>query len=277
MLNQHSLSEYMEKGLLQLANGFTNHDVAAMKAELPRVLAERSERTVLEADGKSVRSVYGVHQHNRFFSRLARHPKLIGMAQQILDDNVYVYQSKINLKLPFTGDVWDWHQDYTYWYNEDGMPAPRAVSVAIYLDDVNEFNGPLYFLPCSHHTGAQKHRPAEGRPAGYEDAPSWISNLTAKLKYSIDRDRLHELTLQHGIVAPKGQAGTVLLFDCNIIHASPPNISPFGRAALILTYNRVSNAPAESRRRRPEFLASADSRPLQALPTGRVEFFQHYL
>ena len=277
MLNWSLLSEYNDKGLLQLPNGFTSHDLKAIKAELPRVLAERTERTVMEADGKSVRSVYGVHQHNKFLSRLARHPQLLMMAQQILQDNVYVYQSKVNLKLPFAGDVWDWHQDYTYWCNEDGMPAPQAVSVAIYLDDVNEFNGPLYFLPGSHRSGVQRHRPPEGKPAGYEDAPGWISNLTAKLKYSIDHDCLRELTLKHGIVAPKGQAGTILLFDCNIIHASPPNISPFGRTTLIFTYNRVSNAPLESRRRRPEFLASADSRPLQAFPTSRIEFLQsHY-
>lgn len=277
MLNWNLLSEYNDKGLLQLPNGFTSHDVKAIKAELPRILAERTERTVLETDGKSVRSVYGVHQHNKFLSRLARHPQLLSMAQQILQDNVYVYQSKVNLKLPFAGDVWDWHQDYTYWCNEDGMPAPQAVSVAIYLDDVNEFNGPLYFLPGTHRSGVQRHRPPEGKPAGYEDAPGWISNLTAKLKYSIDHDCLRELTLKHGIVAPKGQAGTILVFDCNIIHASPPNISPFGRTTLIFTYNRVSNAPLESRRRRPEFLASADSRPLQAFPTSRIEFLQsHY-
>lgn len=277
MLNWSLLSEYNDKGLLQLPNGFTSHDLKAIKAELPRILAERTERTVMEADGKSVRSVYGVHQHNKFISRLARHPQLLMMAQQILQDNVYVYQSKLNLKLPFAGDVWDWHQDYTYWCNEDGMPAPQAVSVAIYLDDVNEFNGPLYFLPGTHRSGVQRHRSPEGQPAGYEDAPGWISNLTAKLKYSIDHDCLRELTLKHGIVAPKGQAGTILLFDCNIIHASPPNISPFGRTTLIFTYNRVSNAPLESRRRRPEFLASADSRPLQAFPTSRIEFLQsHY-
>ena len=200
MLNWSLLSEYNDKGLLQLPNGFTSHDLKAIKAELPRVLAERTERTVMEADGKSVRSVYGVHQHNKFLSRLARHPQLLMMAQQILQDNVYVYQSKLNLKLPFAGDVWDWHQDYTYWCNEDGMPAPQAVSVAIYLDDVNEFNGPLYFLPGSHRSGVQRHRPPEGKPAGYEDAPGWISNLTAKLKYSIDHDCLRELTLKHGIV-----------------------------------------------------------------------------
>ena len=112
MLNWSLLSEYNDKGLLQLPNGFTSHDLNAIKAELPRILAERTERTVMEADGKSVRSVYGVHQHNKFLSRLARHPQLLMMAQQILQDNVYVYQSKVNLKLPFAGDVWDWHQDY---------------------------------------------------------------------------------------------------------------------------------------------------------------------
>jgi len=31
--------------------------------------------------------------------------------------------------------------------NDDDMPGPRAMNVAIFLDEVNEFNGPLMFIP----------------------------------------------------------------------------------------------------------------------------------
>jgi hypothetical protein len=55
--------------------------------------------------------------------------------------------------------VWQWHQDYGTWKNDDLMPTERAMNVAIFLDDVNEFNGPLMFIPGSHKKGvvAAKH------------------------------------------------------------------------------------------------------------------------
>ena len=66
---------------------------------------------------------------------------------------VYMHQFKINGKMAFDGDVWQWHQDYGTWKNDDQMPEPRAMNVAIFLDEVNEFNGPLMFIPGSHKLG----------------------------------------------------------------------------------------------------------------------------
>ena len=67
-----------------------------------------------------------------------------------------------------------------------------------------------------------------------------------------------------GVVAPKGRAGSVLLFDCNLAHASPPNLSHLGRTIALFTYNRVDNAPPASALHRPEFLVSRDTRPIVA-------------
>ena len=64
-----------------------------------------------------------------------------------------MHQFKINGKMAFEGDVWQWHQDYGTWKNDDLMPTERAMNVAIFLDDVNEFNGPLMFIPGSHKKG----------------------------------------------------------------------------------------------------------------------------
>ena len=55
--------------------------------------------------------------------------------------------------MAFGGDVWQWHQDCGTWINDDMMPEPRAMNVAIFLDDVNQFNGPIMFFP-----GSQKRR-----------------------------------------------------------------------------------------------------------------------
>ena len=38
-------------------------------------------------------------------------------------------------------------------FNDDLMPSSRAMNIAIFLDEVTEFNGPLLFIPGSHKKG----------------------------------------------------------------------------------------------------------------------------
>jgi ectoine hydroxylase len=261
-INHEQITSYDERGYLLLEGVFSQEEVAQLKCGVPPIVVDRTERTVLEHSNGSVRSVYGVHAHSRLFSQLARHPRLVEPVKQVLKGDVYVYQSKVNAKAAFDGDMWDWHQDYVYWLREDAMPAPRVLTSAVFLDDVTDLNGPLMLIPGSHRAGVLDFEMLEGRPQGYEDGPGWISNLTAKLKYTLDRRSVARLARERGVVAPKGRAGSVLLFDGNVAHASPPNISPFERTLALFTYNRVDNAPAETALHRPDFLASRDCRPL---------------
>jgi ectoine hydroxylase len=71
----------------------------------------------------------------------------------MLKSDANVHQFKINSKAAYRGDVWEWHQDYIFWQREDGMPTARVVNAVVFLDDVNEFNGPLLLIPTSHHLG----------------------------------------------------------------------------------------------------------------------------
>jgi ectoine hydroxylase len=168
---------------------------------------------------------------------------------------VYVHQFKINAKAACGGEVWAWHQDYVFWLKEDGMPAPRVTNVMVFLDEVNEFNGPLLLIPGSHREGVVDD---EGRPAAASGEPAWMANVGAELKYSLKRERVAALARRSGIVAPKGKAGSVLFFDANVFHGSAPNMSPFGRAIVISTYNSVENRPMPRAEPRPEFLAGRD-------------------
>ena len=125
---------------------------------------------------------------------------------QLFGEDVYMHQFKINGKQAFDGDVWQWHQDYGTWLNDDQMPEARAMNVAIFLDEVNEFNGPLMFIPGSHKLGVldAQHDPAppairSGRSTTTPSA-SWCE--------------------RGGIVAPKGPAGSMILFHGCLVHAS---------------------------------------------------------
>ena len=58
--------------------------------------------------------------------------------------------------MAFEGFVWQWHQDYGNWITNDMMPEPRAINVMIFMDDFNQYNGPLMFIPGSHKRGILK-------------------------------------------------------------------------------------------------------------------------
>lgn len=262
-LTTEQLDEYARTGLILLDNVFSLDEIERIRTSADSAMTERTERTVFETGSETVRSVYGVHQHSRIFSDLARHPRLVAPTRSILKRDVYVYQSKINTKAVFGGDVWPWHQDYVFWMKEDSMPTSRAITVSVFLDDVTEVNGPISFIPGSHRHGILETDTYEGLPSGYEKSPDWIANVVAKLKYTIAKRAFLQLAKDNGIVTPKGRAGSVLLFDSNVAHASSLNLSPYERRMALFTYNAVDNAPAASGLHRPEFLVSRDVRPVE--------------
>ena len=101
---------------------------------------------VREKASEAVRTNFAAHMYSHPFARLARHPRMVEPVVQLFGEPVYMHQFKINGKMAFDGDVWQWHQDYGTWKADDHMPEARAMNVAIFLDDVNEFNGPLMLI-----------------------------------------------------------------------------------------------------------------------------------
>jgi ectoine hydroxylase-related dioxygenase (phytanoyl-CoA dioxygenase family) len=261
-ITDQQIQDFRRDGFLLLPDVFSAAEVQAMKDELPGVFAEDSPARVMEKETGVVRSVYGSHRTHEAFERMVRDPRLLVSAQRILQDEVYVHQFKINAKLAFRGEVWEWHQDYIFWRNEDGMPTNNVVTVALFLDEVNEFNGPLLFVPGSQKGGVIEPRARNEAEGGAE---SWKADVAAALSYTVQQDTLAELVEDGGITAPKGPAGSVLLFDGNVVHGSAPNMSPFDRMLALVTYNAVSNAPTGGRKVRPDFLCSRDFTPVVPL------------
>lgn len=271
LLNQDQLRTYETTGFLVLPDCFSSAEVEIMNDQLPSLFAEDSPRRVLEKNGDTVRSIYGSHITNKVFQCLTRQPRLVKPARQLLGSSVYVYQFKINAKAAFIGDVWEWHQDYIFWRNEDGMPTDRVINAVIFLDEVTEFNGPLFLIPGSHRDGVIEPLILTEVPEGYKDEPSWISNLTADLKYSLDKETVARLVKANGLVAPKGKAGSVMFFHGNLAHGSSPNMSPFDRKVIIVTYNSVENMLLPiPKPPRPDFLASRDTRSIVPLPDNTL-------
>ncbi|NJM73454.1 MAG: phytanoyl-CoA dioxygenase [Scytonema sp. RU_4_4] len=266
-LTKEQLQNYEDNGFVLLPECFSKAEVHRMNIELPIIFSEDTPKRVLEEEGKTVRAVHGVHKTDEIFQRLSRHPQLVKPAMQLIGSKVYIYQFKINAKAAFRGDIWEWHQDYIFWRKEDGLPTARLVNALVLLDDMNEFNGPLFVIPGSHKEGMidVMARNTTNQSQAKTERPAWMSNFTAKLKYSLNKELVADLVLKYGIFCIKASAGSVLLFDSNIVHASPSNISPFDRAVVIITYNSIENIPLPVPNPRPDFLVSRDYRPVEPL------------
>lgn len=253
-LSTSDLDRYSEQGFLLLQNWLDDNVVNAVRQETVALIAKESEARIFEPGGRAVRAIHGCHLENEVMQRLVRHPKLLQPAIQILQSDVYVYQFKINLKVGLDGQSWPWHQDFKHWYEEDGLPEPKAVNVGVYLDAVTAFNGPLFIIPGSHQAGRQ--------PSVEQEAIGWSAKYRADIKYTMNSEQVKQLIRQHGIQSTEGPPGSALFFHVNVAHGSASNISPFDRWFLIITYNSVENVPKPRREARPEFLVGRDFRPL---------------
>jgi ectoine hydroxylase len=247
-LSEVQLREFDEQGYLFLPNRFSSDEVAVLRRAADEVYAMNRQEVWRESNG-AARTAFAAHTYNEAFRRLGVHPRLIEPVMQILGGPVYMHQYKVNAKAAFDGEVWQWHQDYGTWQRDDDMPEPRAMNIAVFIDPVTAANGPLLFIPKSHKKGVQK--------AGHDLA------TTSYPLWTLDRATVTRLADEGGLVAPTGPAGCMLLFHGNLVHASPPNISPWGRIIVYLSLCHVENHIR--RFNRPEWIAHRDFAPIEAL------------
>jgi len=245
---------YEQKGYLFLENFFSADEIAGWKAELKRLNEttrdEVSDHVIREPESNEIRSIFAVHAHNEIFAKLANHPRLVAISEYLLGSKTYIHQSRINYKPGFTGKEFYWHSDFETWHVEDGMPAMRAFSCSIALEDNFHYNGPLMVMPGSH----RKFISCIGRTPD-----DHFKQSLRRQEYGVpDHGSLDMLATENGIDTPVGGAGSIVLFDCNIMHGSNSNITPFPRSNVFLVYNSTSNrlvAPYSGQKPRPSYIA----------------------
>ena len=101
-------------------------------------------------NSNDIRSVFRVHESSPLFKALSADTRLADLARFLLNDEVYIHQSRLNYKPGFRGKEFYWHADFETWHVEDGMPNMRALSMSITLTENFEHNGPLMLFPGSH-------------------------------------------------------------------------------------------------------------------------------
>ncbi len=137
---------------------------------------------------------------------------LLDLVEDIIGPNIVCWASHFFCKLPGDTKTVPWHQDASYWK----LSPARTVTAWLAIDDVDETNSAMRFLPESHNLGHLEFREVTGDSAlrletvGVEQLGQPYSN---NLK-----------------------AGQVSLHADMLVHGSLPNMSNRRRCGLTIRY-----------------------------------------
>lgn len=253
-LDEEYLSRYERDGFLLLPNFFSPSEIEWVLAEVELLKDDPTLRgrpeAIIEPEGDELRSLFAVHKLDRFLGDVTADERFVDIARQLLGSDVYIHQSRINLKPGFAGKEFYWHSDFETWHAEDGMPRMRAVSFSLLLTTNYAYNGPLMLVPGSHR---------DFIPSIGETPENHYRTSLKRQEFGVpDHDSLTQYVEKGGITSCVGPPGTLVIFECNTLHGSNGNITPFPRSNLFMVYNSIENQVTEpfcGRSPRPDHIA----------------------
>jgi ectoine hydroxylase len=223
-LSAEEISRFWRDGYLMIEGLFSEEEISLLHSTA-RSDRELDKHAFGRADGEggNVRLSLWNHPGDNIYGMFARCEKMVGRVEDLLEDEVYHYHSKMILKDPRTGGAWTWHQDYGYWY-QNGLLYPDLVSVSIAVDPATRENGCLQVIRGSHRMGRIDHV-LTGDQAG------------------ADMERVNACLERMELVHVEMEPGDALFFHANLLHRSDQNRSEHSRWSMICCYNTRTNDP----------------------------------
>jgi len=241
LISKKEVQFFDENGYLFLDEFIKKPVIKSIKKEISTTKEKLKKNSkgfeVLYEEDNSLRLIRNPHHKIKFFQNFVVSPDLISMAECLLKSDVYVLNSKLNVKPAFQGGHFDWHQDYCYW--ADQFSQPKMISVSIFVDEIKPHNAPIMVIPKSHKRGLVKvpHRDQMNE----EEKKSYPKIRRDNLPYSLPNEIIKEEAKNNDIFNAIGGVGSIIIFHCNTFHASGINLSPFDRSTLLIRYNSTNN------------------------------------
>jgi len=221
---QH-LSDYHRDGYVVVRNFFSKDEIDLLYglAVDDDVISKKSyDRT--DASGLKTKLALWYALDESLYSKFARSERIVEAVEQILEGKAAHYHSKLMQKEPRKGGAWEWHQDYGYWYKNNGFLLPEMLSVLTALTAATKENGCLQMIRGSHKMGRVEHG-FSGEQVG------------------ADMEKVNEALKIMPLDFLEMEAGDTAFFHCNTLHASAANLSEKPRWSIITAYNLASNKP----------------------------------
>ena len=260
-LTSQQRAEYERNGFLLFPQLFCAAEIAVLKDELQRLCQYQGEEVVRERTG-TPRMVFRTHDADSptassAFHALARLPRILGPAQQVLgDDALYIHHTKCNVKEAIDGTAYQWHQDYGRWMY-DGIPQANMTTMMVMLEGASEMGGCLYFLPQSHKLGRAE--------------PEWDDKTSSYGTWIVPKETILKAMAEcPDPVAVTGPPGSAALFHCNLMHGSGHNLSKHARWHAYTAFNTVANHARPVEKPRSVWVRGTDFTPLRMVADDAI-------
>ena len=141
------LNDYHRDGYVVVRNFFSKPemDLLYKMATEDDVMRNKSyDRT--DASGLKTKLALWYALDESLYSKFSRSERIVSAVEQILNGKAAHYHSKLMQKEPRKGGAWEWHQDYGYWYKNNGFLLPEMLSVLTALTPATKENGCLQMI-----------------------------------------------------------------------------------------------------------------------------------
>jgi ectoine hydroxylase-related dioxygenase (phytanoyl-CoA dioxygenase family) len=232
-LSDGQLRRYDEDGFLAIEHLIDDDTVAELREAYGEVLNRRVETPAGQMLGGRIRVIvwpaaaHAAFAHNRALAVLRE------LADQVLGEASPTFDMLI-YKPPGDPEITPWHQDMAYSaqpFAPAGSDIPSwTIRFWIALDDVDEENGCMYFLPGYHREPLREHHVIAGDPSG-----------ASRLLELADPDG--QVDLQRAVTVPL-PAGGATMHSYGTPHFAGPNRSADRpRRAYIVNFANPNRPP----------------------------------
>lgn len=221
VLNANQVAAYHRDGYVAVPQFFSADDVALMRIELARLVAEgKGRNVVVESDGKTRPStavnfqICPIHTISEVIRSLSFSAKVVSAVTALLGPNVRRRLDQVFIKPGKVGVGTTWHQDNDYFYELRGKDAPRGLGMWIAIHDATVANGTMHVIPGVHEQS-------------FKHVREELSDHHVTCKAVVDESKA---------VAIEVPAGGVLLFNYGVPHCTKANTTDQERAGLALHF-----------------------------------------
>ena len=253
-------SEFDQKGFVMLEDALTQQQLLAMRNQLVSWVDEsrqHQDNFGTTIDGRprfdleplshsplnpALRRISSPIEVSDEYLKITRDNKALDLVAHIFGPNIKLVNTKVNLKLPGSGTVVKYHQDFPF----EPHSNDDLITTLYFLDDVTLDNGPLEVVPGTHK----------------EEIHSLWNNgiFTGAVDEKVER------LAQTKSIKCVGRAGTACLMHTRVLHGSLPNKTEKPRSLFIACY-AAEDAIALDRNHIP---SKYDGEIVRGTRTGRV-------
>lgn len=156
LLTSEHRAFYQENGFVQVDNVMSEQELIELRQYMEEVMVEESGSLSLQTDKKGggyyrvLNQRVNVWRDHGGMHKYSLNPRFAQMALELTGaSGIRLFHDHALWKMPGDSKPTPWHQDFPYW----PMNEQSAMSIWIALDDVDERNGCMMFVPKSHKAG----------------------------------------------------------------------------------------------------------------------------